>query len=52
MEKLSSSPLSIDLGKTVTLKAFTYAPLNEEAKPTMAYHYQFFVSQDGKEWKK
>lgn len=51
-KKLSSSPLSIDLGKTVTLKAFTYAPLNEEAKPTMAYHYQFFVSLDGKEWKK
>ena len=49
--QLSSSPLVVDLGKPVRLKAFTYAPLNGEAKPTMAYHYQFSVSEDGKEWK-
>ena len=50
-KKLSSSPLTIDLGKTVTLKAFTYAPLNAEAKPTMAFRYKFSVSKDGKKWK-
>ena len=44
-------PLVIDLGETVSLKAFTYAPLNETAKPTMAFRYKFYVSQDGKQWK-
>ena len=41
-----------DLGKEVSLKGFTYAPLNEQAKPTMAYHYTFYVSMDGKSWTK
>ena len=43
-------PLTIDLGKTVTLKAFTYAPHNGEAKPTMAFRYQFSISTDGQQW--
>ena len=51
-KKVSAQPLVIDLGKEVSLKGFTYAPLNEQAKPTMAYRYTFYVSQDGKEWTK
>lgn len=50
-EKMSDQPLVIDLGKEVTLKGFTYAPLNEQAKPTMAYRYKFYVSLDGSNWK-
>lgn len=49
-KQLSTSPLIIDLGRCVRLKAFTYAPFNESAKPTMAYQYRFYVSQNGKEW--
>lgn len=50
-KKLSDQPLVIDLGKEVALKGFTYAPLNEQAKPTMAYRYKFYVSTDGNSWK-
>ena len=49
-KKVSAQPLVIDLGKDVTLKGFTYAPLNEQAKPTMAYRYKLYVSMDGKAW--
>lgn len=49
-KKVSAQPLVIDLGKDVTLKGFTYAPLNEQAKPTMAYRYKFYISMDGKAW--
>mgnify|MGYP000905183948 CR=1 FL=1 len=48
---IAASPLTIDLGKSVTLTSFTYAPLKAEAKPTMAFRYKFFVSADGKNWK-
>lgn len=48
---IDSNPLTISLGKEVNLKAFTYAPLNETAKPTMAYRYKFYVSLDAKQWK-
>lgn len=50
-KQVAATPLTIDLGKTVTLSSFTYAPLKAEAKPTMAFHYKFFVSKDGKDWK-
>lgn len=50
-KQISTSPLIIDLGQAVTLSAFTYAPANAEAKPTMAFHYKFLVSSDGKSWK-
>lgn len=50
-KKVSSSPFVVDLGRTIRLKAFTYAPLNEEAKPTMAYRYKFSVSLNGTDWK-
>ena len=46
----ATQPLTIDLGKVVTLKAFTYAPRNSEAKPTMAFRYTFSISTDGKQW--
>ena len=51
-KEVSAQPLVIDLGKEVSLKGFTYAPLNEQAKPTMAYRYTFYVSMDGKSWTK
>lgn len=51
-KQVSAQPLVIDLGKEVSLKGFTYAPLNEQAKPTMAYRYTFYVSMDGKSWTK
>ena len=50
-KQVAASPLTIDLGKTVTLSSFTYAPSKAEVKPTMAFRYQFFVSMDGKSWK-
>lgn len=50
-KQVGVSPLTVDLGKTVTLNSFTYAPAKAEAKPTMAFRYKFFVSVDGKNWK-
>ena len=50
-KQVAISPLTIDLGKTVTLGSFTYAPAKAEAKPTMAFRYKFFVSEDGRMWK-
>lgn len=49
---VKEDPVTIDLGKVVSLKSFTYAPLNGETKPTLAFRYDFFVSKDGKKWKK
>lgn len=49
---ISPDPLVIDLGETVKLKAFTYAPLNGETKPTLAFCYVFSVSRDGKVWER
>ncbi len=46
----AQQPLTIDLGDMVLLKAFTYAPANGEAKPTMAFKYTFSTSMDGKQW--
>ena len=48
---ISNSPLVIDLGKKISLSAFTYAPSKAEAKPDMAFKYSFSVSSDGKNWK-
>ncbi len=46
----SRQPLTIDLGQTAVLAAFTYAPLYGEARPDMAYKYKVQVSRDGVEW--
>lgn len=51
-KRVKAAPLVIDLGKKVKLTSFTYAPENEQAKPTMAFRYKFSVSADGKKWKK
>lgn len=48
---ITKSPFVIDLGKNVSISAFTYAPANAEAKPDMAFKYSFSVSTDGKNWK-
>ena len=48
---VSKSPFVIDLGKKVSISAFTYAPAKAEAKPEMAFKYSFAVSVDGKNWK-
>ncbi len=48
---LSESPLTVDLGRPVTLSAFTYAPANGEAKSDMAFRYTFSVSDDGRNWR-
>lgn len=48
---VSETPLVIDLGKSVTLQSFTYAPEGAQAKPDMAFRYTFSVSTDGKTWK-
>lgn len=50
-KKVSAQPLVVDLGKTVTLKAFTYAPADQKAKPSMAFKYTLYISKDGKQWK-
>lgn len=49
-KQITASPLIIDFGKIVPLKAFTYAPAKAEAKPTMAFRYHFSVSEDGENW--
>lgn len=51
-KRVKAAPLVIDLGKKVKLTSFTYAPENEQSKPTMAFRYKFSVSADGKKWKK
>lgn len=50
-KQVSASPLVIDLGKAVGMTGFVYAPAKAEAKPSMAFRYQFYVSADGKSWK-
>ena len=48
---LSDDPLTIDLGREVMLRAFTYAPYKAEAKPTTAVRYRLAVSEDGRQWR-
>ena len=48
---VGTSPLVVDLGRNVALSAFTYAPLNAEARPDMAFRYRFAVSDDGTAWR-
>lgn len=50
-KQVSASPLVIDLGQSVGISGFVYAPAKAEAKPTMAFRYKFYVSADGKSWK-
>ena len=50
-KQVTAAPLVIDLGKTVDMAGFVYAPANAEAKPTMAFCYKFYVSANGRDWK-
>lgn len=50
-KQVTAAPLVIDLGKTVDMAGFVYAPANAEAKPTMAFRYKFYVSANGRDWK-
>ncbi|WP_431432771.1 alpha-L-fucosidase [Bacteroides hominis] len=50
-KQVTAAPLVIDLGKTVDMTGFVYAPANAEAKPTMAFRYKFYVSANGRDWK-
>lgn len=42
--------IQVDLGKTMTLKGFTYLPRRESQGGGLIYTYAFYVSNDGKNW--
>ncbi len=44
------TPLVVDMGKTVDVAGFSYAPVTEEDKSGMIYKYRFYVSDDGSRW--
>lgn len=44
------SPLVVDMGETINIKGFTYAPVSGEDKSGTIYTYQFYVSTDGENW--
>lgn len=47
----NGQPLSLNLGKEVTLAAFTYAPLKSRDEEEMAFRFNFAVSEDGEKWR-
>ena len=44
--------LVIDLGKTLALSGFKYYPEQNSWQPSTITHYEFYISIDGKNWKK
>jgi alpha-L-fucosidase len=44
--------LVIDLGTTLTLSGFKYYPEQNSWQPGIITHYEFYVSTDGKNWKR
>ncbi|MDD2304475.1 MAG: alpha-L-fucosidase [Prolixibacteraceae bacterium] len=44
--------LVIDLGKTLVLSGFKYYPEQNSWQPSTISHYEFYISMDGKNWKK
>lgn len=44
--------LVVDMGKDVEMGGFSYAPVWEEDQTGTIFHYNFYVSQDGENWKK
>jgi alpha-L-fucosidase len=44
--------LVIDLGAALTLSGFKYYPEQNSWQPSTITHYEFFISADGKNWKK
>ena len=47
----NGQPLALNLGKEVTLAAFTYAPLKSRDGEEMAFRFNFAVSEDGEKWR-
>ena len=45
-----SREITIDLGKTEDVSGFVYIPRQDGKKESMAFHYKFFTSMDGKNW--
>ena len=43
-------PLVVDMGETVDVAGFSYAPVITEDKSGTIYKYRFSVSNDGKKW--
>ncbi|MBS9766605.1 MAG: alpha-L-fucosidase [Flavobacteriaceae bacterium] len=48
----NSADLVVDLGKMQTLKGFTYLPDQGRWASGIIFNYAFYVSQNGKQWKK
>ncbi|MCL3782533.1 alpha-L-fucosidase [Prolixibacteraceae bacterium JC049] len=44
--------VSVDLGETLGIKGFTYTPRTSSNKSGTIFRYNFYVSKDGKSWKK
>ena len=44
--------LVVDMGKEMEATGFCYAPTQEEDLTGTIYHYNFYVSKDGKQWNK
>jgi alpha-L-fucosidase len=43
--------ISIDMGSTILIKAFTYLPRQDKKSAGIADKYAYFVSDDGENWK-
>ncbi|MCU4174236.1 alpha-L-fucosidase [Carboxylicivirga sp. N1Y90] len=44
--------ISVDLGEKLALKGFTYTPRTDDNKSGTIFKYAFYVSNNGKDWKK
>ena len=43
-------PLVVDMGKTVDVAGFSYAPVKSEDKSGTIFKYRFYVSSNGSDW--
>ena len=48
----TSQSVVIDLGEELALKGFTYQPRQDGHTEGIIYQYNFYVSEDGTQWKK
>ncbi len=44
--------IAVDLGEVINIKGFTYTPRADENKSGTIFKYAFYISLDGKKWKK
>lgn len=51
-DKEGGQEVIIDLGDTFELKGFTYLPMQDRWIKGVITHFEFFVSEDNKRWKK